>query len=66
MTKIIPVSGKRRGRPPGERFPVIVQVRLSEEQATEFDAWREGQFRHPTRSEALRQLVAKALKRKRP
>jgi metal-responsive CopG/Arc/MetJ family transcriptional regulator len=50
--------------PPGEKFPVIVQVRLSEEQAAEFDAWRERQFRHPTRSEAMRQLVANAVKRK--
>jgi hypothetical protein len=59
MPKIaVPVAAKRRGRPPGEKFPVIVQVRLSEEQAAEFDAWRERQFRHPTRSEAMRQLVA--------
>ena len=65
MPKTIPVTAKRRGRPPGEKFPVIVQVRLSLDQAAEFDAWREAQFRHPTRSEAMRQLVADALRRKR-
>ena len=65
MPKLISATAKRRGRPPGEKFPVVVQVRLSNDQAAEFDAWRERQFRHPTRSEAIRQLVVEAPKRKR-
>ena len=65
MPKSISASAKRRGRPPGEKFPVIVQTRLSNDQAAEFDEWRERQFRHPSRSEAIRQLIAEALRRKR-
>ncbi len=66
MNKSIPVSAKkRRGRPAGQKYPVILQLRLSENQAAEFDAWRERHFEHPSRSEAIRQLIAEALKRKR-
>ena len=65
MPKQTGVSAKgKRGRPAtGVQFPVIVQVRLSEGQAAEFDAWRGRQFQHPTRSEAIRQLLAEALRR---
>ncbi len=67
MRKSIGVSAKKkRGRPAtGVKFPVILQVRLSEDQAAKFDAWRERHFEHPSRSEAIRQLIVEALKRKR-
>ena len=65
MPKPTGVSAKaKRGRPAtGVKFPVIVQVRLSKAQSAEFDAWRERQFQHPTRSEAIRQLVIEVLRR---
>ena len=66
MAKSIRVGVKKRGRPAtGINFPVIVQVRLSADHAAEFDAWRERQFEHPSRSEAIRELIAGVLKRKR-
>ena len=65
MPKSIPVKTKTRGRPAGREFPVSVQIRLTDAQAAAIDEWRENQFEHPSRSEAIRQLVAQALKRKR-
>lgn len=59
----IPVEKKRRGRPAGEKYPVTLPMRLTEEQSAEITvlAEREG----ITRSEAIRRLVEEALKAKR-
>lgn len=53
----IPVNAKKRGRPPGQEFPVSVQLRLTEAQAAALDAWRAAQPDEPSRSEAIRFAV---------
>ena len=57
----IPVNTKKRGRPPGQEFPVPVQLRLSEAQAATLDEWRQSQPELPSRSEAIRRLVENAI-----
>ncbi|WP_349367954.1 ribbon-helix-helix protein, CopG family [Salinarimonas sp.] len=59
--KSIPVEGKKRGRPPGSAYADPIPVRLTAEQVAEIDAWRAGQDGAPSRSEAIRRLVAQAL-----
>lgn len=58
MLMSIPVNTKKRGRPPGQEFPVSVQLRLSEKQAAVLDAFREGQEDMPSRSEAIRLILS--------
>jgi hypothetical protein len=57
----IPVNAKKAGRPAGRDFPVAVQLRLTEPQAASIDDWRRLQPDLPSRSEAIRRLIEKAL-----
>lgn len=58
MLMSIPVNTKKRGRPPGQEFPVSVQLRLSEKQAAVLDAFRNEQDDLPSRSEAIRHILS--------
>jgi hypothetical protein len=42
-------------------FPHLVRLRLSDELATGIDEWRRAQPDIPTRSEAVKRLIASAL-----
>ena len=61
MLMSIPVNekiGKRaRGRPPGQEFPVSVQLRLSQEQADALDLWCREREDGGKRSEAIRFIL---------
>jgi hypothetical protein len=50
---------KRGPKPTGKGTPI--QVRLQPDQLGKVDAWREAQDDKPTRPEAIRRLVEKAL-----
>jgi hypothetical protein len=65
MDESIPVNPKKAGRPAGRDFPVSVQLRLTEGQASAIDDWRRAEVDIPSRSEAIRRLVEEALKAKR-
>ncbi|KAA2236967.1 ribbon-helix-helix protein, CopG family [Salinarimonas soli] len=61
MLMSIPVEPKKRGRPPtGGRDP-LVGFRAPPEMLATLDAWREAQPDRPSRSEAIRRLVERAL-----
>jgi Arc/MetJ-type ribon-helix-helix transcriptional regulator len=60
MARSITVNKKTRGRPQGQEFPISVQLRLSEKQAVELDAWVHASGGR-SRSEAIRRLLDKAL-----
>ena len=63
MAKSITATKKPRGRPiTGVGTPV--QVRLTAEDIEALDAWRRKQDDIPSRPEAVRRLLAPALKRK--
>jgi hypothetical protein len=61
MKKSISVNTKKKGRPPGQEFPVSVQLRLNQEQVSAIDDWRADQPDTPSRSGAIRRLLEKAL-----
>jgi hypothetical protein len=50
---------KRGPKPTGKGTPI--QVRLQPDQLAKVDRWREGQADQPSRPEAIRRLVEKAL-----
>tara|TARA_R110000787_G_scaffold83794_1_gene180059 strand:+ start:1090 stop:1275 length:186 start_codon:yes stop_codon:yes gene_type:complete len=54
------ITRKRRGPAPTGKG-TLVGVRLQPDQLGKLDAWREGQDDKPTRPEAIRRLVEKAL-----
>ena len=57
------VVRKRPGRPATGQDPVTA-IRLSEEMRRDLDDWRRTQDDLPSRSEAIRRLVAIALKKR--
>lgn len=58
----ISVEQKRPpGRPPGRKLGETLPLRLTPELMAGVDAWRESQADKPSRSEAIRRLVEKAL-----
>jgi hypothetical protein len=56
---------KKRGRPAGRSYGETIPMRLSSALKDEVDAWADKQPDAPSRSEALRRLVAIGLKWKR-
>ena len=59
MTSTVSNTRKKIGRPAVNATPVT--VRLPPDQLANLDAWRERQDDAPTRPEAIRRLVEKAL-----
>lgn len=60
------VETKKRGRPVGRVFTVVIPTRYTPEQVDAVDAWAAEQpDPKPTRAEAIRRLVEEALKAKR-
>ena len=59
MSDTIGNIGKGRGRPATGATPVM--VRLPPDQLAKVDRWREAQADAPSRPEAIRRLVEKAL-----
>lgn len=59
MADAIDNIGKGRGRPATGATPVM--VRLLPDQVAKLDDWRKAQADTPTRPEAIRRLVEKAL-----
>jgi hypothetical protein len=59
----ISVVQKKRGRPATGQDPVTA-IRLSEELRASIDAWAERQKDKPSRSEAIRMLIERGLKRR--
>lgn len=57
------VVPKKRGRPATGKDPVTA-IRLSEDMRRDLDDWRRTQDDLPSRSEAIRRLVAIALKKR--
>ena len=56
---------KRLGRPPtGHRFRETIPVRLTSEASDAIDAWIEKQAKAMSRSEAIRTLIDRGLKRR--
>jgi hypothetical protein len=61
MAQETPISKKRRGPPPtGQGKPVL--VRFHEDMLGALDAWRSSQSGQPSRPEAVRQMLAEALR----
>jgi Arc/MetJ-type ribon-helix-helix transcriptional regulator len=60
MPKSIPVIQKKRGRPPTGQDPVTA-VRLSPALKSRIEEWAKQQADTPSRSEAIRRLVERAL-----
>lgn len=61
MSKQETLQPRKRGpAPTGKGLPV--QVRMQPDQLAALDAWRERQPDQPSRPEAVRRIVAKALK----
>jgi len=60
MPKSIPVIRKKRGRPPTGQDPVTA-VRLSPALKSQIEDWAKQQPDNPSRSEAIRRLVERAL-----
>jgi len=56
------VHKKKRGRPPGRIYRETIPVRLTEDTVAAIDAWIDRQGEEISRSEAIRRLLAKALK----
>jgi len=62
MASIVSATTKKIGRPAtGKGTPI--QVRLQPDQLAKVDEWRERQDPEPTRPEAIRRLVEKALQK---
>jgi len=59
-----PVEEKKRGRPKGTVYADPVPTRLTVEQLAAVDAWRREQANPPSRSEAIRIILAEHLKAK--
>jgi len=53
----------RRGRPKGRTYRETIPVRLTPEAVEEIDEWIDRQDEPPSRSEAIRKLVALGLRR---
>jgi hypothetical protein len=61
MPKSIPVTTKKRGRPPGRRQSQDFKMRVEPGFLAGVDAWRKSQPSKPSRSAAIRMLVEMAL-----
>lgn len=64
VSKSIPVETKKRGRPPGQAFPVSIPVRFAEDQVAGIDAAASAEPDKPSRSELIRRIVMEWLKAK--
>jgi metal-responsive CopG/Arc/MetJ family transcriptional regulator len=64
MKQSIPVLRKKPGPAPTGKTPVT-SIRLAPELAARIDAWAQRQKDAPSRSEAIRRLIEKALGRAR-
>jgi len=54
----IAVERKKKGRPAGSSFADPMPMRLTTDQVAAIDEWRRGQDDPPTRTEAIRYILA--------
>lgn len=63
MTSSIPDTPKSRGRPSTGGRKTGIMVRIPDDELAALDEWREQQSPEPSRPEAIRRLVGKALEK---